>query len=148
MTTYDELRSTVEALEAEIAELAATPDITPEQDARLDEAIADHETRAAELAKLADDLLNLIVEIKGYRGEEAKEKKATMSRLLSEPRSPIPSPSMELKLRLMFRLVKQRTLQASIQQTNFCAGQMLRCMRRSEVDSELCKLSRWCETST
>jgi type III restriction enzyme len=25
-----------------------------------------------------DDLLNLIVEIKGYRGEEAKEKKATM----------------------------------------------------------------------
>jgi HK97 family phage major capsid protein len=52
MTTYDELRSTVEALEAEIAELAATPEITAEQDARLDEAIADHEARAAELAKL------------------------------------------------------------------------------------------------
>ena len=54
MTTYDELRSTVEALEAEIAELAATPDITPEQDARLDEALADHQTRAAELAKLEE----------------------------------------------------------------------------------------------
>ena len=26
----------------------------------------------------ADDLLHLIVEIKGYRGEDAKEKKATM----------------------------------------------------------------------
>lgn len=50
----EELRSQVEALETEIKDLAATPDITEDQDARLDAAIAEHEQRAAQLAKLEE----------------------------------------------------------------------------------------------
>lgn len=50
----DELRTKVDALKAEVTELSALEEITPEQDARLDEAIVEYETRAAELAKLED----------------------------------------------------------------------------------------------
>ena len=32
-----------------------------------------------------DDLLHLVVEIKGYRRDDAKEKKATMENLLGSP---------------------------------------------------------------
>lgn len=51
MKNIDELRSAVAALRDEIAELSTLDDITPEQDARLDEALSELDTRTAELNK-------------------------------------------------------------------------------------------------
>jgi HK97 family phage major capsid protein len=51
MKNLDEVRSAVQELRDEIATLADLDDITTEQDARLDEAIAELPTREAELAK-------------------------------------------------------------------------------------------------
>lgn len=48
--TTEELRSQVDALEAEVAELSTIDNITPEQDERLDAALAERKQRKGELA--------------------------------------------------------------------------------------------------